>query len=672
MVKRKAWSVLSRSLVVIGLLFLSVAELGAKSSLPSWLKTRLDFGDAYDQFGEDTEALTLYDWASARYLGRGRVERTVRYAIHLKSRSERGRAAASIGLYNGSQKMGAFKAWLVFPSGKIETFDRKDGAMKASERDALQSDSMSFVLDKSASVNRDDIVFAYEYELREKRAFYQEVWQFQSSVPSLYSAIELDLPKGWRAKGQLMNADSVAFEETGRRYRWEARNLGGVDIEETSRLPNFKLSAWVGITIVPSESVAKDNQDFVFESWNDVARFDYKVQKRQMSPDKSIEAKANELVAGSTSKLEKIRAICEYTQTVNYMQINLDLNAGGGYEPHSAQEVFRRHFGDCKDMTVLTLSMLKTQGIEAYPVSASIGGEMYVHDSWASPFQFDHCIVGIPVGEDIDLPAVVVDASHGRMLIFDPTNRYTSLGYLSSSLQGTRVLVGSEIADSLTELPVGGEHVSKVSREIDATIGRNGSLRGTISERISGSASASLRFRHRTSSEDEFRMFLQSWIARGTREAKIESFEIEDDFANNQFHLKCVFSTAFYGRMIGVDTMIFKPVFLTRRNHVPPPNEKRQSDYVSEPFSYIESTRYSLEDGLTVQELPKAFAREESFSMYSIEASKGERELIVERGWQSQYEVVPSSRYAEIVDFHEKVARAEGRPIVLKISKNSP
>jgi len=73
------------------------------------------------------------------------------------------------------------------------------------------------------------------------------------------------------------------------------------------------------------------------------------------------------------------------------------INSGvGGFKPDAPDAIFKRRFGDCKDKTILIVSLLKELGVEAYPalVHSREGNELT--ELLPSPDVFDHVIVHVP------------------------------------------------------------------------------------------------------------------------------------------------------------------------------------------------------------------------------------------------------------------------------------
>ncbi len=367
--------------VWLGFLFLAVENaVGDGEGLPQWLDIPHDYEAICERIDSRSDAVVLDSWKRVTYMGRGTVQSRVGKAFHLRSRAERGRAIARIQLLNKSQKLKAFKAWLIYQSGVVEVFDKSDGYIRANDLDSLYSDSSSFVLDRSASINTDDVVFAYEYTLVEKSVFMQDKWRFQETVPVIRSSIEIVVPRNWEVKGWVMGSYPVDFVRDRQFYRWTAVGMGRIRYDEVDRKPQDLLVTQIGITVMPPSNSYDARRNHVFDTWQDVARFGNEAQSKHVATSEAIDRKAQELTSGAKSLWEKARSICDYVQSMNYVGMSVDLNGGGGYEPNNVEAVFRRHYGDCKDMTALAISMLDSQQQRAV-TATSFSITLYVRGS---------------------------------------------------------------------------------------------------------------------------------------------------------------------------------------------------------------------------------------------------------------------------------------------------
>ena len=116
-------------------------------------------------------------------------------------------------------------------------------------------------------------------------------------------------------------------------------------------------------------------------------------------------------------------------QNLQYISIDIGVGRGNGYRPHAASQVLAKAYGDCKDKANLMRAMLKSINITAYPVAIYLGDADHVREEWASPYQFNHCIIAIKVGDEVIAPTIITDAKLGRLLIFDATGfKHTGWG----------------------------------------------------------------------------------------------------------------------------------------------------------------------------------------------------------------------------------------------------
>jgi hypothetical protein len=104
------------------------------------------------------------------------------------------------------------------------------------------------------------------------------------------------------------------------------------------------------------------------------------------------------------------------------------------------------------------------------------GDRTYVRPEWPSSAQFNHAIIAIRVSDAIDLPAVIPQSPVGRLLMFDPTSRFTPLGDLPESEQASYALVVACSRGALLKMPLLPLDSRRVETTIDATMDADGRL----------------------------------------------------------------------------------------------------------------------------------------------------------------------------------------------------
>ena len=228
------------------------------------------------------------------------------------------------------------------------------------------------------------------------------------------------LPQGWRAETITFNHSKIEPTMNGNSYTWELRNLPPIEVEPSS--PRIsKLVTNIAVNIFAPAGKATMLRSY--STWKDVSRYTSELNDSQAAFNEPMAAKARELTVSAKNEFERIQAVGRYAQSVNYISIQIDLGKGGGYRPHLAADVFAKNYGDCKDKANLMRAMLKSLGIESYPVVIYSGDPNRVQPEWPSPQQFNHCIIAVKVGDATEAATVIKHPQLGRLMIFDPTDR---------------------------------------------------------------------------------------------------------------------------------------------------------------------------------------------------------------------------------------------------------
>lgn len=136
-----------------------------------------------------------------------------------------------------------------------------------------------------------------------------------------------------------------------------------------------------------------DNQRRVsismFDSWNDVVDWAIPLYNYSEKDIKSINIK-NSIISESI-KEERILELVRFVQDeIRYFGLESGISA---YKPNNPLKVFNQRFGDCKDKSLLLVSLLRREGISAFPVLVNSQLKFEIENQLPSNSVFDHCIV---------------------------------------------------------------------------------------------------------------------------------------------------------------------------------------------------------------------------------------------------------------------------------------
>ncbi len=158
-------------------------------------------------------------------------------------------------------------------------------------------------------------------------------------------------------------------------YRWELAGLEAQHFE--AGLPaDVEPAPWVE-----------------FSDWQDWAEVALWAQSLfAITPDgKRFEAEAARFQA--LPEPERARAIVRFVQDdVRYVGVEIGENS---HRPHTPAWVLDRGFGDCKDKSLLLVSLLRAAGLEAWPSLVHASAGQRLPKSTPSPDVFNHAIVQV-------------------------------------------------------------------------------------------------------------------------------------------------------------------------------------------------------------------------------------------------------------------------------------
>jgi len=479
----------------------------------------------------------------------------------------------------------------------------------------------------------------------------------------LLSRFVLTLPAGWRADGVVFNG-KVTPEQSGSTYTWACRNLPFIENEPASP-PLDSIVPRLAVSYLPAAD-SKAIRGQVFDGWPGVARWLAQLEDPRAAADDDMTAKTRDITAGAKTEFDRILAIGSYVQAVHYVSIQTGLGRGGGYVPHSAAEVFRKQYGDCKDKANLMRTMLRVAGIPAYMVSIYSGDPEYVRQEFPSPQQFNHAIVAVKVSDAANqAPSITDHPKLGRLLFFDPTDEHTPPGDLPIHEQGSLALIDAAEGGELVRVPVVPAAANRVERETQVELAPDGSISSKIHEASFGHSGALFRGIYHAQARADFTKSIEQWITNGANGATLGKMEAADALADDRFDLRLEFQAPRYAQLMQKRLLIFRPAVLPRRGLILFSESKRQNPVVLHADAFQDTTHVKLPAGFQIDEIPNGGRVETPFGVYTCSyAVKGD-DLVFVRKLEIKAGTYSVAQYATLKAFFEQVAGAEQTPVVL-------
>lgn len=315
-----------------------------------------------------------------------------------------------------------------------------------------------------------DCIVEYIYRIKQNRPFVNDTWIIQNNLPTLRNQYTVTmpfimsaiLPFRYRAFPQsvemkpmvVMNrSDYTTFYSNPVTYIWARGDVPAFKPEahmpppETYRAHvRFSLSTW--------------------GSWNDIGEWYYtEFFSPQMILTDSIKSLAKEITKDCASDSGKIKRVYNYVQKIRYIAIQL---GESGLRPSKPQEIIRNNYGDCKDKSILTIALLKSLGIEAYPVLIQTADRGRIDISYPS-WNFNH---------------MIVKASDNKKAYWmDPTSEFSPFGVLPWVDQNIPSLTMMDTLKAVMETTPGSlasNNCVDVALYVDVTHSGKAVVRGTV------------------------------------------------------------------------------------------------------------------------------------------------------------------------------------------------
>jgi len=308
-------------------------------------------------------------------------------------------------------------------------------------------------------------------------------YSFEKQVIVLDEELEVNLPREREIKLKTQPGFEPQVRDEGDRriYRWTSSNRKRESDSDKKKKPKR-----------PKPELP-DIELSTLSSWDEVGRWYWDLQKDRIVPTAAVRAKAEELIRGKTTDLEKVEAQYDFVAT-NFHYVSLSFGLGR-YQPHAAGEILGNRYGDCKDKHTLLASLLESVGLHAYP--ALINSSREIDAEVPSPSQFDHVITVVPL--------------HEQYLWMDTTTEVAPFRLLAFSLRGKNALViPADRLATLVQTPADPPFPNRQEMEIEGKISELGKLEATVRQTVRGDNELPLRAAFRRVSPSQWKDLVQT------------------------------------------------------------------------------------------------------------------------------------------------------------------
>lgn len=240
---------------------------------------------------------------------------------------------------------------------------------------------------KTANVFLDDIrvgdVVEYAYTLRGTNPVFGGKlfgrFDLQWNVPVHRLHARLLVPVGREIHFGYQNTKTkpaVRERDGMREYRWEGKKISALVVENDA--PGwYDPYPWV--------------QWSEFSDWGSVARWAEPLYRLPERLTPALQAQADRIKRVAATPPERLLAALRFVQSeIRYLGVEI---GAGSHAPSAPHIVLERRFGDCKDKTLLTMTLLRALGIESRAALVHTSTRRGIRDLYPTPVAFNHVLV---------------------------------------------------------------------------------------------------------------------------------------------------------------------------------------------------------------------------------------------------------------------------------------
>jgi hypothetical protein len=202
--------------------------------------------------------------------------------------------------------------------------------------------------------------------------------QYSEPVELLYTRLFWPRPRLLYIKNHNTDVQPGAFYKTNAvEFIWNLQNVPALRSEPATP-SSYDPYPWVQLS--------------EFRQWSDVNKWALRLFSSTNALDPDLAKMIRQWQALPQPENRVLAALRFVQDEIRYLALE---DGVSGYDPANPSTVFARRFGDCKDKTLLLVTILRALKIEAYPVLVNTRRCQALADLRPSPTLFDHAITAV-------------------------------------------------------------------------------------------------------------------------------------------------------------------------------------------------------------------------------------------------------------------------------------
>ncbi len=624
----------------------AVPPIVKPASIDAELQAALKAAPTTEQY-PDAASIRLLDLGNVTVKPDGTIVGIFRESMKLLNERARDMAEVSIPYNSSYQQVKVLQARTIRKDGTVLVVKPEDIRTSASFGDYLMYDD-AVAIGFSMPGIEDDCVIDYTFQLTTLPTLmpgqFWAYWGFNDLYPVVQSRYTLNIPENKSFRFHVYNDASLKPETKqangNKTFVWERKNLK--PIEREPAMPTMRdVRIWMELTSL--------------NTWNDIASWFWSLARSQMSATQPIKETVQKLIAGKTSSLDKARVIYDWVANkTRYVGLEFGISA---YKPHAASEVHKNLYGDCKDKSILLVTMLQLAGIKAYPVLLKAGEPSPVSGDLPTITAFNHCIALADV--------------EGKSYWLDATAETTAFGDIPDSDRGCEGFIVRDGKGEFKTIPRYLPEENGVRMKSQLALNPEGGATADIEIEMHGATGQQMRAVVRSLPPSKRKDMMQQLMLRFFPTGKLETYTLPDGIGKEGpyiMHLKM--KTSDYAEPAG-NLLLVPLAFGNNGNQQTHPFLKESRTYPilqNEVTLHRAEVQIQLPKGYIISDMPKNLALDgdiQSFHRTYQKATDGKSLLLTEVIEERPGKILPD-RYPLVQSYFNTLVRLNKTRLVLR------
>ncbi len=517
-------------------------------------------------------------------------------------------------------------------------------------------------------------VIEITYRLTSDFVFNFQDWEFQSSIPTVWSEYRVYIPEYFsyekymqgyvpmqiaensvgqgiitfntseRTEGSITQTrfSQEKLEYVENRSRWAAKDVPafkGEPFMTNSKDFLSKINFELSYTKFPNAGIKN-----YMGSWDDINKAYLESLGDVITGSNFLKKTTEEITAGKEAPEEKVASIFVYVRS-NFLWDGTKRK----YPGESLRKIFDDKKGSSAEINLLLASMLEKVDIKVSPVLVSTRDNGFVREATPVSSQFNYVVCAAQIND--------------KIILLDATDKFLPIGVLPERcLNGNGFMVGEQ---GFRWVPLQPSTKARTNISVDlALLGDEGNLKGTLKIDRSGYHSVDARKSFVTKGKEEY---LKDFVGSKTWELNKSEFSNEKDL-QLPFKETHDVSVNEHATVAGAVYYI-SPFVMAKEESNPFKQEERKYPIdFGAPFDYVYFIKLTLPQGFVVEELPKSkvLALPGNAARYIFNVAQSGNSINITSNFSINKGVFSQDEYPNLREFYNQMVAKQAEQIVVK------